>query len=160
MATTTLKLAGYLASLTAVAWTGATQKIDSLTDNEWTDLSDEIDNSSNLYAYADLELVLSSAAFTGADSGIEIYIVPTIDGTNYPSWLGNSTSEAQQNQLHQVAFLFTTGGTAAQRMVTPEIAPVRLPNGKFKFGIRNRGNVSLASSGNTLSWRPHSFQSA
>lgn len=34
-----------------------TTTLDSLTDNEWTDPSDEIDNSSNLYvhAYADLE---------------------------------------------------------------------------------------------------------
>lgn len=42
-----LTLSGYLTTAQTVAWTGATQKIDSLTDNEWTDLSDEIDNSSN-----------------------------------------------------------------------------------------------------------------
>ena len=71
---TTLKLSGYLAAAQTVAWTGATQKIDSLTDNEWTDLSDEIDNGTNKYAFADLDLVLGSAAFSGADAGIEVLI--------------------------------------------------------------------------------------
>lgn len=147
-------LSGYLTTATAVAWTGATQKIDSLTDNEWTDLSDEIDNSTNKYAFVDLELVLGSAAFTGSDSGIEVYLIPTVDGTNYPSWTGNVTSDETENNGFFVGFMATTASTAAQRMT---LVRVPLPNGKYKYGLRNRGNVTLASSGNTLSWRPHSF---
>ena len=80
---TTLKLSGFLTTAQTVAWTGATQKIDSLTDNEWTDLSDEIDNSTNKYAFASLDLVLGSAAFTGADAGVEVFVIQTVDGTNY-----------------------------------------------------------------------------
>lgn len=160
---TVLKRSGFLASEIAVVFSG-TQQINSLTDNEWTDLSDEIDNESGagtpLYAYADLGLVLGSAAFTGADSLIEVYLVPVgLDGTNYPGWLGNSTSDSAYNYGFWVANLPTTGTTAAQKMVTAADQFISLPNGKFKFGIRNRGNVTLASSGNTLSYRPHSFQS-
>ena len=150
-----LTLSGYLASAVAVAWTGATQKIDSLTDNEWTDLSDEIDNSSNKYALADLELVLGSAAFAGADSGIEVYIVPTVDGTNYPDWSGNATTDAPEQSHYFAAFLPLKASTAARRAASASQSPVALPNGKFKFGIRSRANVTLASSGNTLSYRPH-----
>jgi hypothetical protein len=156
---TTLKLAGYLASAVAIAWTAATQKIDSLTDNEWTDLSDEIDNTTNLYAFADLDLILGSAAFTGADAGIEVYIVPTIDGTTYPDWSGNATTDAPEQDHLRVAFLPLKASTAARRAVSSSQSPVRLPNGKFKFGIRSRANVTLASSGNTLYYRPHSLQS-
>lgn len=156
---TTLKLAGYLTTAQTVTWAGATQKIDSLTDNEWTDLSDEIDNSSNLYAYAQLDLVLGSAAFTGTDSGIEVYIVPTVDGTNYPDWTGNGTSDAPE-QMHLFAvFLPLKATTAARRAVSSSQRPIELPQGKFKFGIRSRANVSLASSGNTLYWRPLAYQS-
>lgn len=155
---TTLKLAGFQASAAAVAWTGATQKIDSLTDNEWTDLSDEIDNSTNLYFGCILELVLGSAAFTGSDSGVEVYIVPTIDGTNYPDWTGNSTSDAPEQAGYFVAFLPIKASTSAKRVVSDPEGPIELPQGKFKFGLRNRGNVALASSGNTLSYRPVSYQ--
>lgn len=157
---TTLKLAGFQASAAAVAWTGATQKIDSLTDNEWTDLSDEIDNSTSLYYGCVLELVLGSAAFTGADAGVEVYIVPTIDGTNYPDWSGNSTTDAPEQSGYYVAFLPIKASTSAKRIHSAPDAPIELPQGKFKFGLRNRGNVALASSGNTLSYRPVSYQAA
>jgi hypothetical protein len=150
-----LTLSGYLASAASVAWTGATQKIDSLTDNEWTDLSDEIDNSTNKYYLADLYLVLGSAAFTGSDAGVEIYIVPTVDGTNYPDWSGNATADAPEVAHLFAAFLPLKASTAARRAVSSSQSPVRLPNGKFKFGMRSRANVTLASSGNTLYYRPH-----
>lgn len=50
---TTQTLSGYLASAAAITFSG-TQTLNSLTDNEYTDLSDEIDNSTNKYAFADL----------------------------------------------------------------------------------------------------------
>jgi hypothetical protein len=154
---TTLKLSGYLASAVTVAWTGATQKIDSLTDNEWTDLSDEIDNSTNKYAYADIDLVLGSAAYTGSDSGIEVYIVPTVDGTNYPDWSGNATADAPEQGHYYATFLPLKATTAARRVVSSSQAAIELPQGKFKFGIRSRANVTLAGSGNTLYYRPKSY---
>lgn len=149
---TDLTRSGYLASAASVTFSG-TQTLNSLTDNEFTDLSDEIDNSTNKYMFADMELVLGSAAFTGTDSSIELFLVPTVDGTNYPTWTGNGTSDEQENTPFFVGAFSTTGTTAAQRAV---LRDVPLPNGKYKWGVRNRGNVTLASSGNTLSWRPHS----
>jgi len=157
---TTLKLAGYQATAQTVAWTGATQKIDSLTDNEWTDLSDEIDNSTNLYAYAQLDLALGSAAFTGTDSAIEVYIVPTVDGTNYPDWTGNTTTDAPEHEHMFVALLPLKASTSAKRVVSTSQSPIELPQGKFKFALRSRANVTLAASGNTLYWRPLAYQSA
>lgn len=145
---------GYLASAQSVAWTSG-QALDSLTDNEYTDLSDAIDNSSNKYSFADIEIVLASAAFTGTDSKIEVYIVPSVDGTNYGQWTGNSTTDEQENAGYFVDEVTTTGTTAAQRMT---LRDVPLPNGLFKFGFRSRANVSLAASGNTAKWRPHSGQ--
>lgn len=153
-----LELSGFLAAAQAVAWTAATQKIDSLTDNEWTDLSDEVDNTANLYAFAQLDLVLGSAAFTGTDSAIEVYIVPTVDGTNYPDWTGNSTADAPEQMHLFAAFLPLKATTAARRAVSSSQKPIELPQGKFKFGLRSRANVTLASSGNTLYWRPLAYQ--
>lgn len=152
---TDLKRTGYLASAQTAVWTSG-QSLDSLTDNEYTDLSDEIDNSTNLYMFADFELVLGSAAFTGADCGFELYLVPSIDGTNYPTWTGNGTADEPENGPFSVGFMPLTGTTAAQRAA---LRDVDLPSGKWKLACRNRGNVTLAGSGNTLKWRPHSVSS-
>jgi hypothetical protein len=153
---TTMTLSGYLATEQEITFPGgAAQVLDALADNEWTSLSDEIDNSANKYVFADLDIVLASAAFTGADSTLEVYVVPTINGTNYPAWLENSTSDSQINQQYFAGFATTSGTTAAQRLTQLSgpnaIGP--LPNGKFKFGFRSRVNVALAGSGNTVYWR-------
>lgn len=149
-----ITLSGYLAAAQTVTFSG-TQTLNSLLDNEWTNWSDEIDNSTNKYPLADLEIVLGSAAFTGADAGIEIYIIPTVDGTNYPDWTGDSTADQSGQVQYFVSFLPVTPTTSAKRVASWPMLPVQLPNGKFRFGVRNRANVTLASSGNTLSWRPH-----
>ena len=156
---TTLKLSGYLAAAQTVAWTGATQKIDSLLNDEWTDLSDEIDNSTNKYAYVDLYLELGAATWDLTDAGIEVYIVPTVNGTNYPDWSGNTTVDAPEQSHYFVAFLpiKDSNSSVAAKVVTSSQGAIELPNGKFKFGIRNRGNVTLAATGNTLYWRPRSY---
>lgn len=153
---TTVKRSGYLATEDAVVFSG-TQQLNSLTDNEYTDWSDEIDNSSNLHMFADLRLALASAAFaTPADCGVEVFVIPTVDGTQYPTWGGNTTTDTTHNNLFYAGYIPLTGATAAQNGV---LSDVPLPNGKFRFAVRNRGNVTTAASGNTLYWRPHSVQS-
>lgn len=153
---TTLKLTGYLTAEAAITFSG-TQQLNSLADNEYTDWSDEIDNSTNLYEAVDLRIVLASAAFTTpADCGLELYLIPTVDGTNYPTWTGNVATDTVHNGAFFVGYVPLTGTTAAQAGVLRE---VYLPNGKYRWGVRNRGNVALAGSGNTIYWRPHSHQS-
>lgn len=153
MTTFATKLSGYLATATAVTWASG-QTLASLTNDEYTDLSDEIDNSTTKYQYVDLFIKLASAAFTGLDSGIECYLIPCINGTDYPTWTGNGTADEQENNAKFVGFAATTGTTAAQQ---DAVLRIPLPNGKFKFAFRNRGNVGLAASGNSVEWRPHGF---
>ena len=149
-------LSGYKAAEQAVVFSG-TQTLASLADGEWTSESDEIDNSSTKYAFADLTLVLASAAFTGTDSVVEIYLIPSVDGTSYPNWTGNVTTDEQENNIHFVGSVTTSGATEAQELALRNVA---LPNGKFKFGVRNNSGVAFAASGNTLSWRPWQYASA
>lgn len=149
-----LKSTGYQAAATSLAWASG-QSLDSLTDDEWTDLSDEIDNSTNKYTEVDLRIPLGSATFTGADSAIEVYLVPSVDGTNYPKWTGNVSTDEQQNNEFFVDSATTTGATEAQELV---LRNIMIPPGKYKYGFRNRSNVTLAASGNTPQWRPHSFE--
>lgn len=153
MADATLKLSGYLASEAAIVFSG-TQTLDSLTDNEWTDLSNEIDNSTNKYDRVDLRIDLASLTPTGTDAGLEIYLVPSIDGTTYPDWTGNSTSDQQQNQLFYVGFVPLATGAAVKDGVLRDVS---LPNGKYKFGVRNRANVTLAADAGDIYWRPWGY---
>lgn len=148
-------LSGYKAAAQAVVFSG-TQQIDSALDNEFTDLSDEIDNSLDKHMMMDLELVLGSVAFTGTDSLMEIYLVPSIDDTNYPAWQGDVVTDEQENNGFFVGSMTTTGANEAQRMALRSVA---MPPGKFKFGIRSRAGVTLAGSGNTLKWRPWQYSS-
>lgn len=152
MATFTGKLSGYLAAAAAITWASG-QSLTSLASLEYTDASDEIDNSTNKYVYADLYADIASAAFTGTGSGIECFLIPCVDGTNYPTWTGNGTADEQENSPFFVGFISFTGSAAAQKGV---LRNVELPNGKYKWAFRNRGGVGLAASGNTIYWRPHS----
>lgn len=154
MATYTAKLSGYQAAATAVTWTSG--GLGSLASNTYSGLSDEIDNSTTKYTHIDLYMELGSAAFTGAGSGIEIYLVPSVDGTNYPTWTGAVSTDETENTAHFVGFMSTTASTAAQKMT---LRAVELPAGKFKFAVRNLGGVGLNASGNALYWRPYGYLS-
>lgn len=147
----TITLSGYLVTIQTVVWTTG-QDLDNLTADEWTDLADEIDNSTNKYALVDLELALGSAAFTGLN--VDLYLIPSIDGTTFGDWTGNVTSEETENQPHRVCSFTTSADTAAQLLPKLRVA---LPNGKYKWALRNKAGVTLAASGNSLKWRPHSL---
>lgn len=153
MVTYTAKLSGYQAAAAAVTWTSG--GLASLASNTYSGLSDEIDNTTK-YTHVDLYLELGSAAFTGAGSGIEIYLVPSIDGANYPSWTGAVSTDETENAPHFVGFMATTASNAAQKMI---LRDVELPPGKYKWAVRNRGGVGLNATGNALYWRPHGYVS-
>lgn len=152
MATYTAKSSGYLAAAAAVTWTSGGPN--SLATNTYSGLSDEIDNSTTKYTHVDLYLELGSAAFSGSGSGIEVYLVPSVDGTNYPTWTGSVSTDETENTAHFVGFMTTTASTAAQKMT---LRAVELPPGKYKWALRNRGGVGLPASGNALYWRPHGY---
>lgn len=153
---TDVRHSGYKAEAQSVAFSG-TRTLVSLADDEWTHLSDEVDNSTNGWLFSDWEFVCTSVAFTGADSAIELYIVPAVDGTNYPDWAGDGTTDEQEQNVHFVGAFTTSGSTAAQRLT---LRGIELPPGKFKVGVRNRGGVALAASGSTLKYRPWQYSSA
>ncbi len=137
---------GYKAEIQTVAFNG-TRKLNSLASTEWSHLSDEIDNSLNGFSFADFKLDLESAAWDGT---LDIYIVPSIDGTTWPDWTGDGTADIAKQESF-FAFSFTVSETEAQDVAETDI---KLPAGKFKIGIRNNGAVSTTAQNNTLKWRP------
>jgi hypothetical protein len=147
-------LSGYKQAATLVAFT--TNLFDAMADNEWTAMSDEVDNSGPKYMSADFEVVLGSVTFVGADSIIELYMSISVDDTNFDDWAGaGGTSDEQENNQLFVGSVTTSGAVGAQRR---NIRNVSLPNGKWKVALRNKAGVTLNAT-NTLKWRPHQFAS-
>lgn len=153
---TDVKHSGYKAAAQAVTFTG-TRTLVSLADDEWTDLSDVIDNSVTGWLFADWKFVCTSVAFTGADSAIELYLIPSVDDTTYPDWAGDGTADLQEHNVHFIGSFTTSGTTAAQDLT---LRGIELPAGRFKIGVRNRGGIVLAASGSVLSYRPWQYSSA
>ncbi len=149
-------LSGYKATIATVGFTG-TQQFTALTDNEWTDLSDAIDNSTNKYMFVDLEINLGTLTPSGADAAIEIYLLPAVNGTDAPEWEGGGTTNDEQvNNQYFVGSVTTDAGSAGAQLLV--LRNVALPNGNYFWGIRNRANVTLNAT-NTLEWRPHQYAS-
>lgn len=130
------------------------------TNDTWTSISSEFDNSTTGYMFMDIEVYLAApaVAWSGADSAYEIYIVPAVDGTNYPDTVNTGTGDEQENNQYFIGSITTQGaGTVACRQ---SIRGVEVPNGKWKLFGRNRTNQTLAASGNSIKWRPWGYKSA
>ena len=128
-------------------------------DDTWSALSAEFDNSTNGYLSIDIEVYLAApaSAWSGADSAYEVYLVPSLDGANYPDYVESGVLAEQENNQYFVGSISTQGaGTVACRQI---VRGVELPPGKWKLGGRNRTNQTLAATLNTIKWRPHSYAS-
>lgn len=150
-------LSGYKAGAQTVVFSG-TQTLVSLADNEFTDYSDPIDNSSTKYMMADIEVYadFATTAGTTGDEAVEIYLIPDVTGT-YPTWTGNVITDQQENNQYYIGSVTIKQSAATDRAVLRNVA---LPNGSFRFAIRNRANGAFDSTGSTLKWRPHQYSSA
>lgn len=148
-----LKSTGYQVAPIVVTWSG--QGVNDLADNEYTDLSDAIDNGTTKYKTVDVRIALASAAFNGNDSLIQLFIAASVDGSNYPTWKGAVTTDEAVNMNCYEDYVMTSGATEAQELV---IRDVPVPPGLYKIGLRSRANVLLANTGNTVEIRPHSSE--
>ncbi len=139
------------------AQTALSTQLNGLADKTWSALSAPIDNSATLYQLMDIELNLSSANFIGVDSAVEVYLVPSLDGTNYPTYVESGAADEQENNQYYVGTFTLSGAPGAQRHVLRYVA---CTPGVFKIGIRNQGNVALAATGNTVTYRRYGYASA
>lgn len=144
----------------AAAQTALSTELNSLANDTWSVLSSEIDNSVTKYMFADIEVNLAApgAAATGADSAINVYLVPSLDDTNFPTYQASGSAPEQENEQYFVGAVTLTG--AASTACRGVIRGVELPAGKFKLGVRNLANDALNASGNTVKWRPWQYASA
>lgn len=126
-----------------------TTELNSLATAINTAASAAIDNTTNLDLFVDLELVIATqGSARSAGARVEVYIVRSIDGTNYDD-LHQETSD--------LFAVFTLDATTTARRMSRVDIPVT--PGLFKLFARNVTGQTLASSANTLKARYHSVKS-
>jgi len=129
-----------------------TTELDALAATTGKAISAAIDNSTNLDLFDDLELTVDFASAPTAGTVIEVYLLPAVDGTNYPD--GSTTVLPQAGLL--VAGFAVRNDTAAQRMA---VRGVSLPPGSFKYLVQNTTNQAFPATGSVLSRNPYQLQS-
>lgn len=124
-----------------------TTELNSIANNANTAASGAIDNGTNLDLFMDVELVLATQGTARvAGATVTIYAVYAPDGTNYGD-------VHETTALPLVTFILDAATTARRIVVTD----VPMPPGLFKLFARNQTGQTLASSGNTVKYRPHSI---
>lgn len=119
-------------------------------------LTNAIDNSTNLNLLMDLELAIAYTSSTPSAGTVvaEVYLVPSLDGTNYAEGSGSVTSQAS---LLVATFETRNPSTsAAERLVAQGIS---IPTGSFKLLFINKSGRTLHASANTLKYRTYKYQS-
>lgn len=118
-----------------------TTELNSLSDGAESSLGSEIDNTSNLDMFMDLNVVLGSLVAVGAPY-VLVRVLTSVDGTNYP--------DGDASPTYAMA---VDAATSAKR---GSIRGILLPPGKVKLTLTNECGVSFASSGNTVKYRTYS----
>lgn len=116
-------------------------------------VSAELDNDTDLDVFADLFLAVTFASAPTADSMVELFVLPSIDGgTTYPD---GSASIEPQTYLYVGGFTVRAVTTAQVRM----LRGIALPPGKYKYLVRNNTNQAFPASGSTLRHNLYQLQS-
>lgn len=126
--------------------TALTSELDALGSYAYSAASAAIDNTANLYQYIWFEVYLDTLS-PNAGSYISIFLIPSLDGTNYADGGGAAVPPSHTF----VCSLDLSTGSATKRRVTP--FAFECPPLKFKLVAQNGTTGALAASGNTLKYR-------
>ena len=129
--------------------TALSTALDALGNGSYSAASSAITNGSGtVYKYMALELYLASLTPSGTPY-IEVYLLPTVDATNYVDG-GGATAPPAETLL--AVFSLSTSASTKRRAVSNLL----IPPFDFKLVLKNASGVSLAASGSTLKYRRYS----
>lgn len=138
---------------TAVATILGTE-LDALGNGSYSAASGAIDNRTTRSLYMGLQLHLASLTPGASNTGISIYLLPSVDAVVYPDG-GSAVVPPPECYLCCFAALSTSAGVKERA-----IAGLPVPPYLFKLVLLNGSGVALASTLNTLTYSLYSEQSA
>lgn len=110
-------------------------------------ISSEIDNTSGLYQWGDLEITQGGAvSSSGIDARIDVYLIPTYDGTNYPVPGSSGSTFTGSQYVGFISSVETVGTVAATNFTNGTLRSILLPPTKFKIGAVNELGASFNAS--------------
>lgn len=114
-------------------------------------LGSAIDNTSNLYVYSDWDLTCKFQASPTAGSTVDLYLLPSLDGTNY----ADGSASVTPSRTLLVGTFPVQPNTTAQRIA---VRGVMLSPGKVKPLVINNAGQSMTnnSTDNVLSYVAYS----
>ena len=116
------------------------------------------DNTSNRYFYAEFELVLASVDLSAqTNPGVELYMVPSYDGTNYADTGTDASNAVYPPTQYLVAVLGVAETNAAHRAVSPHIMLDPL---KYTPVVINKTGAAFGATSNTLKSKYYSTTTA
>src|SRR5579885_1720765 len=127
-----------------VKFSGYTQVLTSLLTTELNSLANNgisnggatvLDNTTNLDVFADFEANFTFGTAPTAGTGLDLYLVPTIDGTNYEDG-GATSSNVQPSSAYFVGSFIVRAVTTAQKVA---IRGVQLGPTKYRAVLINNG---------------------
>lgn len=124
-------------------------ELNSLTTNTASSASSAISNDTNLDVYVDIEVNLASLS-PSSGAYVTLYILESVDGTNYPGQSG-ADLRLTPSQALAVIPVGTTAATA-QRVVVRQVV---IPPAKFKIILDNQTGATLNAAGNTVKFLPY-----
>jgi len=113
-------------------------------------LSAALDNDTDLAYLADIEVYVAGfgASINKGTAYVEVYLLPTVDGTNYPD---TDSNVPQPTYFIGSLLKGTANGSGAVRDVLREVP---LPARDFKIAVVNKSGQAWSASGNTVKIRP------
>jgi hypothetical protein len=122
--------------------------LNSLADNTVNVGSVLPDNTSNRYFYAVFELLLAQVDLSAkTNPGVELYMVPSYDGTNYGDTGTDASNSVYPPTQYLVCVLGVAETDAAHRAISPHIMLDPL---KYTPVVINKTGAALAATGNIL----------
>lgn len=101
-------------------------------------LLSEIDNGVGLFMFGDLEVAAGGAiTCVGLDARIDVYLIPTYDGTNYPSPGGTVDVVTGSQYVGSISSVDTAGTVAVTNFTQGTLRGILLPPCKFKVQLVN-----------------------
>lgn len=139
-------------SALATSFVGLGNQMDGLANGAKAVSASVFDNSSGRYFHCLVELDAAFVATPAANGTVDVYFLPSLDGTNFD--IGAAAGTTPSDAL--LVATFQPIQSASQRMIhRAEL----ITSGVYKIAVVNRAGFAMAASANVLSVRPFTDES-
>lgn len=108
------------------------------------------DDAAEREIWAEFEVYVAEQASARSSATLELLILPTVDGTNYPDAVYGATADNYSVKTWNLDAAVTA------RYLT--VTDIKLPPGDYKVAIVNDTGYALAATGSTVKMKTYSYE--